>query len=91
MASDRKTIIIVDDDDDLMRLLVAAFRAKGVEVHPIKNGAEAVSYLMNEDNVKAASLLILDRVLPDMDGLDILHKFREKSKVKLHPFSSINK
>ncbi|QLH35030.1 MAG: response regulator [Parachlamydiaceae bacterium] len=28
-------------------------------------------------------LLILDRILPDMDGLDILKEFREKSKVQI--------
>lgn len=71
-------ILIVDDDENLMRLLIAAFRAKGHEVQGISNGSEARSYLENDANALSLNLLILDRMLGDMDGVEILRFFRDK-------------
>ncbi len=71
-------IIIVDDDEDLLRILVFYFEGKGFEVHTIATGKEAVKFLLNEKNMKEVCLLVLDRMLPDMEGLDILTRFTEK-------------
>lgn len=73
-----KKIVIVDDDENLIRLLLAGFEAKNYEVHPLMNGKEAKAYLSNESNARSIDLLILDRMLPDMDGTEILRFFREK-------------
>jgi DNA-binding response OmpR family regulator len=74
----KNKVIIVDDDEDLLKLLSTAFKAKGFEVHTIDNGKTALNYLLDEKNVKSSCLIILDRILPDMDGLDILKKFHAK-------------
>ncbi len=75
-------VIIIDDDEDLLRLLTFAFKAKGFEVHGLINGTEALSYLLEEKNLSGVCLLVLDRILPDMDGLDILKKLQTRP---LHP------
>jgi DNA-binding response OmpR family regulator len=72
----KNSVIIVDDDEDLLRLLIAAFQAKGFETKGLINGKEALAYLTQEGNVQGAALLVLDRILPDMDGLDILKKLK---------------
>lgn len=77
MANKNK-VIIVDDDEDLLRLLAAAFKAKGFTVQTLVNGKEALAYLLDEKNLETACLLILDRILPDIEGLEILQKFQEK-------------
>lgn len=74
----KNKVIIVDDDASLLELLVSAFQAKGFEVHGINNGTEALDYLLEEKNIETACLIILDRILPDMEGLEILKKFQEK-------------
>ncbi len=68
----KKKIVIVDDDEDLLLMLAFAFESKGFEVEKIKTGKAALKYFSNEKNLKEASVLILDRMLPDMDGLAIL-------------------
>lgn len=78
MTQERNKIIIVDDDEDLLAMLVDAFESEGYEVHGMTRGKEALSYLMEEKNIETAALLILDRLLPDMDGLEILRQFVEK-------------
>ena len=80
---DKKRVIIVDDDEDLLALLIAAFQAQGFEPKGINNGTEAVAYLMDEKNQISTCLLILDRLLPDMNGMDILRQFRSKFDTKI--------
>ncbi|MBF8263781.1 MAG: response regulator with CheY-like receiver domain and winged-helix DNA-binding domain [Parachlamydiales bacterium] len=71
-------IVIVDDDEDLLRLLSSLFKSQGYKVEEFKNGKDALAYLLDEKNIPAMNLLILDRVLPDMDGIEILTQFRKK-------------
>lgn len=73
-----KKVVIVDDDEDLLRLLVASFEAQHFEVKAISSGKEAMDYLMDEKNIPHIRLLILDRLLPDMNGMDIMKALRQK-------------
>lgn len=74
----KNKIIIIDDDEDLLELLDVSLSTQGFEVHKIKNGKEALRYLLAEENTKSACLIILDRMLGDMEGLDVLKKYAEK-------------
>ncbi|MEI8124938.1 MAG: response regulator transcription factor [Parachlamydiaceae bacterium] len=71
-------ILIVDDDEDLQRILSFAFTSEGFEVKSIITGKEALEYLFDEKNLSTVSLLILDRMLPDMDGMHILEELGDK-------------
>ncbi len=83
MADAKNRVVLVDDDEDLLRLLIASFNAKGYETVGLKMGKIAIEYLSNEANVAPMCLLVLDRMLPDMDGLDILKAFRDKYNDKV--------
>lgn len=74
MDKNGKKIIIVDDDRDLLDMLMFSFESEGFEVIGIDNGSMALSYLKDEKNLESVCLLILDRLLQDMDGLDILRQ-----------------
>lgn len=77
---EKKKIIVVDDDEDLLRLLDYEFHEIGFEVKNFTTGVDALSFLLKKENLQDVFLLILDRMLPDMDGLDILQKFVEQSQ-----------
>lgn len=83
MNDKKRKIIIVDDDEFILRLLTHEFRELGFDIQTFKIGSEARSFLMKEENLQGVFLLVLDRILPDMDGLDILREFTTKSKVKI--------
>jgi DNA-binding response OmpR family regulator len=83
MTISKNKIIIVDDDEDLLKLLATSFKAQGFDVKTFATGKEGMSYLLIEKNLKEASLIILDRMLPDMDGLDILKTLHEKTSLKV--------
>ncbi|OGY60008.1 MAG: hypothetical protein A3B23_02930 [Candidatus Colwellbacteria bacterium RIFCSPLOWO2_01_FULL_48_10] len=66
-------ILIVDDEQPLQRALQAKFELSGFEVAIAVNGeAGLASALKNHPDV-----ILLDIVMPKMDGMTMLHKLRE--------------
>ena len=62
------TILIADDDPVQRRLLEAMVRRFGYETEVVEGGAEALSRLSAPD-AKSIDLLILDLMMPDIDGI----------------------
>ena len=79
----KRTIVIVEDDEDLLRMLTFAFKAEGFTVKGLPTGNEGLDYLMDEKNKASTCLIILDRLLPDMDGVQILRQYHEKFQNKV--------
>ena len=77
-AQKSKQVVLVDDDLDLLKLMTFFLQAKGLETHGFSTGKDALEYLLKEENIAQCALLILDRILPDMDGLEILHLIDQK-------------
>ena len=71
-----KLVVIVDDDQDLLNLLLYSFEAEGFAVKGFETEKTALEYLSNKETLNKISLLILDRLLPDGDGLNIMKKLQ---------------
>jgi DNA-binding response OmpR family regulator len=67
-------ILVVEDSVPLARTIGDAFRAKGYAVDAVTNGDDADSALRTQPY----DLVILDRGLPDMDGLELLRRLRDR-------------
>ena len=83
MDNKSKLIVIIDDDEDLVKLLTTAFQSKGYSTQAFLKGQEGLNYLNVPTNIEKTSLIILDRMLPDMDGLDILHQLKNNPAFKI--------
>jgi len=70
-------VLIVDDDEKLVALARLALSKNGVEVETAVTSAEALESLENRD----PDLVILDIVLPDISGWEVLRRIRESSGV----------
>ena len=70
------TILIVDDDPVQRRLLEAMVRRFGYEAEVVDGGAAALARLAATD-VKSIDLLIVDLVMPDVDGMKVLAHLRD--------------
>jgi DNA-binding NtrC family response regulator len=70
------SILIVDDDPVQRRLLSAAVDRFGYAATAVESGAEALARLTAPDG-EAFALVILDLVMPDVDGMAVLARLRE--------------
>ena len=67
-------ILIAEDDLTSRTMLAAVLKKAGHEVIETINGIEALQYLLKADSPKLA---ILDFMMPEMDGLEVIRKVRE--------------
>lgn len=67
-----ETVLIVEDDDDLRVLLEHTFSRVGYEVVAVADGAVALEYLEEADS--PPDIIILDLLMPDVDGLAFLRQ-----------------
>ena len=74
-----KKILVVDDDLALMRLVDRVLSEKGYEVLKANNGHEALRLLFAEK----PDLVLLDVVMPDLDGWQTCSRIREVSDVPI--------
>jgi len=71
-----QTILIVDDDPVQRRLLEAAISRAGMTVVTAPGGGPALDLITGPKGEQIA-LMLLDLVMPDMDGLQVLAKLRQ--------------
>ncbi|HCJ14526.1 MAG TPA: DNA-binding response regulator [Erysipelotrichaceae bacterium] len=70
-------ILLAEDEHDLKRALVAVLTHSGYDVDAVENGAEAVRLA----SMNAYDCMVLDIMMPVMDGVTALAKIREFSNV----------
>ncbi len=75
----RPQILIVDDDPVLIRFLRANLEARDCEVLTAIGGAEALNLVERE----LPDLIILDIMMPEMDGFEICQRLREWSQIPI--------
>lgn len=69
-----KKILIVEDEDSIRGFLKINLKRNGFEVLETDNGEEGLEILESEDPV----LIILDVMLPGIDGFEVCKRAREK-------------
>ena len=69
-------ILVVEDEDAIADPLVAGLRREGYDVSRVETGEGALE-------ASAADLVLLDLRLPDIDGLDVCRRLRERSRVPI--------
>lgn len=66
-------LLIVEDDDRLAQLIQAYFTRAGFNTEVVSQGAEAITRCRR----KPPDLVLLDLMLPDMDGIAVLRQIRQ--------------
>ncbi|MCK4331315.1 MAG: response regulator transcription factor [Dehalococcoidia bacterium] len=73
------TILVVDDEPNILELAKLYIEQEGYRVEGVGNGNDALSRL---DTAKPA-LVVLDLMLPDIDGFEVCRQIRKKSDVPI--------
>ncbi|HYJ00993.1 MAG TPA: response regulator [Nitrososphaeraceae archaeon] len=80
-------MLLVDDEDDILNLFCDCLQAVGYNIVFFDNPLEALNYLNRDENIITnCSLVITDYRMPQMSGIDLIEKIREKDtncKVKI--------
>jgi CheY-like chemotaxis protein len=76
-----KTVLWVEDDKFLSDILVRKFQQIGCDIQRMKNGEEALAFLEQ----KVPHVILLDILLPGMNGFDILQKVKMNPKLRSIP------
>jgi len=75
MNERKASILWVDDEIDLLRSHIVFLEERGYRVRPVANGEDAVGLVGRE----AFDIVLLDQMMPGMDGLTTFSQIKEKS------------
>jgi CheY-like chemotaxis protein len=76
-------ILVIDDDDDIRDAVQEVLRSEGYEAHGAANGKLARQIL--EDSDEPPDLILLDLMMPVMDGWDFLFWLDENERLRKTP------
>lgn len=74
-------ILVVEDDSDISNMLRIYFSGQGYEVQVAPRGGEALSMTRKQ----LPNLIVLDIMLPDMNGYDVCRELRETTRTSHIP------
>lgn len=72
-------ILVVEDDRPIRNFITASLKAQGFNYIETEKGIEAIALSMSHK----PDLIILDLGLPDIDGINVIAKVREWSKIPI--------
>ena len=76
MNKQHKRVLVIEDDPDIGAMLMLNLRAEGFEVAIETSGEEGLRWLQREQPL----LMVLDLMLPGIDGLQVCRKVREREE-----------
>jgi DNA-binding response OmpR family regulator len=79
MSSEAPRILLVDDEESIQTLLTYPLRKEGYEVIPASTGKEALERFREGQ----FDLVVLDVMLPQVDGFDVCRQLRARSSVPI--------
>lgn len=72
----RKRVLVVDDEPDFLEVIKIRLEASEYDVVTVTNGDDALKKIKNEK----INVVLLDILMPGMDGLEVLKKIRRVNK-----------
>jgi len=93
MNARQNPILLVEDNPDDEELTLMALKEAGVQnvVHIARDGAEALAYLFGTEDGETSrrqplpTLILLDLMLPKVNGFEVLEKIRETERTRYIP------
>ena len=79
MSGSTQSVLVVEDEASIASFVSLYLKNAGYEVRSATNGAEALASVQKEQ----PSLIVLDLMLPDIDGIEICRRIRQKSEVPI--------
>ncbi|GAW67552.1 histidine kinase [Geoanaerobacter pelophilus] len=78
---DKNRILVVEDEESLLKLESILFTSKGYQVTGVRGGLDALRSISQE----RPDLVVLDIMLPDMDGFEVCRSIKEDPDTRSIP------
>lgn len=78
---DSKSVLVVDDDQFLVDVLVEKLQNSGFVTKGVFSGQEALDSI----NESAPDIILLDLIMPGMNGMEVLQKLKSDAQTKHIP------
>lgn len=78
----KKLIFFVEDDPSTVEVYEIALKANDFIVETFTSGEEVLERIKQADNTQKPNLILLDFILPEMDGLQVVREIRKNKKMK---------
>ena len=85
MMMNKKSILVVDDEEPLRGFMRRNLEVRGYDVFVAANGLEAIALF----DLHSIDLIVLDVMMPKMDGLEVLRRVRESSRIPIIVLSAL--
>jgi two-component system alkaline phosphatase synthesis response regulator PhoP len=72
---DKPKILAIDDESNCLEIISFALTSRGYDVFTVTNGEAAVDFLLADEH--KIDLILLDMMIPQINGLDTLEKIRK--------------
>src|ERR671915_2292438 len=79
MTGTIQSVLVVEDEVSIASFVSLYLKNAGYEVRAAANGSDALTFAQKEQ----PSLIVLDLMLPDIDGIEICRRIRQKSDVPI--------
>jgi DNA-binding response OmpR family regulator len=79
MASQGQTVLVVEDESSIASFVALYLKNAGYRIQTVGNGREALERVAAEK----PNLIVLDLMLPDVDGLEVCRRIRQTSDVPI--------
>jgi len=80
-VSHKQTILVVDDEQDLLDLIEYNLQKEGFDVLKAEDGVEGIEMAREHK----PNLVLLDIMMPKMDGMEVVERMRDDSDLKRIP------
>jgi two-component system response regulator VicR len=80
----KKRVLIVDDEPQIGKIFSIKIKLAGFDVDSTTSGAEAIELVRSQK----FDLMLLDVLMPDITGMDVLEKVREFSQIPIIIFTA---
>ena len=78
---EKETILVVDDEEDILELVRVNLAREGYDIHTVLSGEDTLRVAAN----MSVDLIVLDLMLPGIDGLEVTRQLRKNTKTQRIP------